>query len=201
MPYSSAYWPPFAISASCEPISTSCAPSSTTIRSAMRTVLKRCDTRIVMRPSGASRRRRDAAARRFGVALEQHVFGLGVERGGRFVEHQQQRPVAHEPARERELLPLAEADLDAARPRRPELRGEPVDQPLDHVRRAGAIDRDDDRGLDRRAAARRQRRRYGAPGTRSGRSPGTRRRAARASSSAGMRARSTPSIRMRPCVG
>src|SRR5437773_2474057 len=53
MPYSSAYWPPLAMSSSCVPTSTACAPSSTTMRSAMRTVEKRCDTRMVMRPSSA----------------------------------------------------------------------------------------------------------------------------------------------------
>ena len=53
----------------------------------MRTVEKRCDTRIVMRPSLRASRR----ARRGGVALEQRVLGLGVERRGRLVEHEQQR--------------------------------------------------------------------------------------------------------------
>src|SRR5260370_19493248 len=51
MPYSSAYCPPFAMRASWVPTSTTREPSSTTIRSAIRTVLNRCDTRIVMRPS------------------------------------------------------------------------------------------------------------------------------------------------------
>ncbi len=50
MPYNSAYWPPLAIKSSCEPTSTRRAPSSTTIRSAMRTVEKRWETRMVMRP-------------------------------------------------------------------------------------------------------------------------------------------------------
>ena len=50
----------------------------------MRTVEKRCDTSIVMRPSCARRAR--AAV---GEALEQRVLGLGVERGGRLVEHEQ----------------------------------------------------------------------------------------------------------------
>ena len=49
IPYNSAYCPCLAISASWVPTSTTRAPSSTTIRSAMRTVLKRCDTRIVIR--------------------------------------------------------------------------------------------------------------------------------------------------------
>ena len=82
----------------------------------MRTVLKRCDTRMVMRPSSPCPR-----ARRGGVALEQRVLGLGVERRGRLVEHQQQRLVAHEAAGQRELLPLAEGDLDAVGPGRAEL--------------------------------------------------------------------------------
>ena len=75
-----------------------------------------------MRPSRWSL----AVARGGRVALEQRVLGLRIERGGRLVEHEQQRAVAHEAARERELLPLAERHLDAARPRRPELRVEPA---------------------------------------------------------------------------
>ena len=59
-----------------------------------------------------------------GVALEQRVLGLRVERGRRLVERHQQRAAAHEPARERELLPLAERHLDAPGPGRPELRVE-----------------------------------------------------------------------------
>ena len=52
----------------------------------MRTVEKRCDTRIVIRPS--AHRRREPRA---GVALEQRVLGLGVERRRRLVEDQHQR--------------------------------------------------------------------------------------------------------------
>src|SRR5207302_6428968 len=48
------------------------------------------------------------AARRGGVALEQRVFSLRVQRSGRLVEDQQQRLIAHEATRQRELLPLAE---------------------------------------------------------------------------------------------
>src|SRR5438094_565151 len=51
MPYSSAYCPFLDISSSWVPISTSRDPSSTTMRSAIRTVEKRCETRIVMRPA------------------------------------------------------------------------------------------------------------------------------------------------------
>ena len=74
-----------AISSSWVPTSTTRAPSSTTIRSAIRTVENRCETRTVIRPSADSLR----AAR--GVPLEQRVLGLGVQRGGRLVQHQQQR--------------------------------------------------------------------------------------------------------------
>ena len=78
----------------------------------MRTVEKRCDTRMVMRAAAIAR-----PARGGGVALEQRVLGLGVERRGRLVEDEQQRLVAHEAARQRELLPLAERHLDAVRAR------------------------------------------------------------------------------------
>ena len=82
-----------------------------------------------------------------GVALEQRVLGLGVERRRRLVEHQQQRSIAHEAAGQRELLPLAERHLDAAGPGRPELRVEPGVQALDDIGGAGAIDGRDDGGL------------------------------------------------------
>ena len=59
----------------------------------MRTVENRCDTRIVIRPFVGA-----GVAGRVGEALEQRVLGLGVERGGRLVEHEQQRVLAHEPA-------------------------------------------------------------------------------------------------------
>jgi hypothetical protein len=45
---------------------------------------------------------------RCGVALEQRVFRLGIQRGSRFVEDQQQRLIAHEATGQREFLPLAE---------------------------------------------------------------------------------------------
>src|SRR5215813_1326013 len=48
--YSSEYRPPRAISSSWLPTSATRAPSRTTMRSAMRTVLNRCDTRIVVLP-------------------------------------------------------------------------------------------------------------------------------------------------------
>ena len=83
-----------------------------------------------------------SARRAAGVSLEQRVLGLGVERGGRLVEHQHQRVVAHEAAGERELLPLPEPHLDAVVPGRPELGVEPVREPIDHVVGTGPVDRD-----------------------------------------------------------
>ena len=127
-----------------------------------------------MRPVGVSRR----GGR--GVALEQRVLGLGVERRGRLVEHQQQRLVAHEAAGQRELLPLAERHVHAARPRRPELRVEPRRQPRHHVVGAGAIDGARAPRARRRGAARRRGRPCAARETRSGRNPETRPPAARA---------------------
>ena len=108
----------------------------------MRTVEKRCETSTVMRPSSAP----SSLARRRGVALEQRVLGLGVERGRRLVEHEEQRMVAHEPACERELLPLTERHLDAVVPRDAELRVEPACEPVDDVARARPVDRGLDRG-------------------------------------------------------
>src|SRR6185437_15649682 len=59
------------------------------------------------------------------VVRKQGVLSLGVERGGWLVEHEQQRPIAHQAARQRELLPLPERQLDPARPRRAELSLQP----------------------------------------------------------------------------
>ena len=55
---------------------------------------------------------RDPAAgvgtpRRCGVALKERVLRLRIECSGRLVEDQQQRLIAHEAARQRQLLPLA----------------------------------------------------------------------------------------------
>jgi hypothetical protein len=60
------------------------------------------------------------------VPLEDLVLGLGVESRGRLFEHRVQRLVTHETAGERELLPLALADVDAAMPGRPELLRRPL---------------------------------------------------------------------------
>ena len=101
----------------------------------MRTVEKRCDTSTVIRPADPPSR--DGA----GVALEQGVLGLGVERRRRLVEHEHERFLAHEPAGEGDLLPLPEADLDAVLPGRSELGVEPRREAGDDVVGAGSIDR------------------------------------------------------------
>ncbi len=136
------------MSFSCEPTSTSLAPSSTTMRSAIRTVEKRCDTRMVMRPSAAPRFTATAvaAARGCSIALEQRVLGLGVEGGRGFIQHQQKRMVSHESAREREFLPLTEGHVDAARPGRSKLRVESRRQPRYDVLRARPINGSADGG-------------------------------------------------------
>ena len=137
MPYSSAYWPrghELLVRADFDEL----APSSTTIRSAMRTVENRCETRIVMRPSPS------LAVRGGGVALEQRVLGFGVERGGRLVEHQHKRLVAHEAARQRQLLPLAERQSTPSGQVGPSCVSRPARQPRDHVVGAGAVDGGDD---------------------------------------------------------
>src|SRR5437868_1207949 len=90
---------------------------------------------------------RTRLARRFaqrtsggGVALEERVLGLGVERRGRLVEDEEEWPIAHEGAGQRELLPLAKAHLDAAGPRWAELRIETAAESGDDVVGAGAAD-------------------------------------------------------------
>ena len=86
---------------------------------------------MVMRPLGsldraaAAYRSKSAcsvSASSAGVLHEQRVLGFGIERRGRLVENQQQRQLAHEPARERQLLPLPERRVDAARPGGAQLR-------------------------------------------------------------------------------
>src|SRR2546428_9023704 len=75
------------------------------------------------------------------MGLEQGVLGLGIERGGRFVRDEEQRSIAHETSGERELLPLAETDIDAAGPCRSELRVETRVESCDDILRACAFDR------------------------------------------------------------
>ena len=149
----------------------------------------------------AGRRRCLPSRARRRVALEQRVLGLGVERRRRLVEHEQQRLVAHEAARQRELLPLAERDLDAAGPRRAELGLEAGGQSRHDVVGPGRPDGGDDGRLvvDARHVA--DARRCGGRGTRTGRSPGTRRRAAAPVVRAACGQSGAPSTRMRPDVG
>ena len=66
------------------------------MRSAMRTVEKRCEIRIAIFPSVSALK-----------LLEDFVFGARVDRCGRFIEHQI-LGIAHEGAGQRDLLPLAE---------------------------------------------------------------------------------------------
>ena len=61
------------------------------------------------------------------------MLGFGVECGRRLVEDEHERFVAHESAGQRQLLPLAEAHVHAARPCGPKLRLETRGQPLNHV--------------------------------------------------------------------
>ena len=112
-----------------------------------------------MRPSAAppGRRCRRPLPGGVGVALEQRVLGLGVERRGRLVEHEQQRVVAHEAAGQRQLLPLAERHLDAVGPGRAELRVEPGgERGRPRRRRRPGRRRAVHRRRRRRAAARRR---------------------------------------------
>ena len=81
------------------------------------------------------------------VALEERVLGFGIERRGRLVEHQQQRAIAHESARQRQLLPLAERQVDAVRPGRAQLGVEPRLQVRDDVVGAGPTDGRDHSGF------------------------------------------------------
>src|SRR5215472_6758339 len=64
-------------------------------------------------------------ARPAGIALEQLMLGLGVERGRRLVQRRDQRLVAHEPAGQGELLPLPVGDVDTLVPGRAELGAQP----------------------------------------------------------------------------
>ena len=73
--------------------------SSTMMRSAIRTVEKRCEISM-----------RGPAAAEVAEALEHLVFGAGVERGGRLVEDEH-LGVAHVGAGDGDLLPLAAGEV------------------------------------------------------------------------------------------
>ena len=149
----------------------------------------------------ARRLRHLRCSRGGGVALEQRVLGLGIERGRRLVEHEEQRMVAHEAARQRELLPLTERDLDAVVPRDAELRVEPAVQAgrRRRVRRRGRPRRRSQDWSSSRSSRRARRSRR--PGARTGRSPGTRRRGVRATPRRACATRSTPSTVTVPDAG
>ena len=143
----------------------------------MRTVEKRCDTRIgdaavAVAHDRAARRRRSARTARARFRRRARPSARRAPAAA---------ALAHEAAGERELLPLAERHLDAAGPGRAELRLEARRQPGDDVVGAGAARPRSTTAARRPGAARRRRRPCGARGTRSGRSPGTRPPAARAS--------------------
>src|SRR5262245_54761457 len=111
------------------------------MKSAMRTVLNRCETRIVMRPSAAGWRAPAmppcaAAASRSNKARP--VSASAAEVGLWSVR--EQRRFAHESSGKSKLLPLPEADLDSVGPGGPELSIEARYELCDDVDRAGAID-------------------------------------------------------------
>src|SRR5215471_8850021 len=81
-----------------------------------------------------------AASCRRRVVLEERVFCFRIERSGRFVEHQQQRTVAHKAASERQFLPLTEADFNTPGPPLAKLRLQAGGQTGDDVIGAGAFD-------------------------------------------------------------
>ena len=103
----------------------------------MRTVLKRCETRMVMRPS-------PVAVRGGGVALEERVLGLGVERGGRFVEHEHSGSSRMKP---RASASFCHWPNDTSTPSGqvgPSCVSRPAARRVDDVVGAGPVDRADD---------------------------------------------------------
>jgi len=98
-------------------------PSSTTMKSAMRT--EEGDPAVESGPAQISGA---AGSHRSRIPFEQGVFGLGIERRGRLIEHEKQREITHKCPCQRELLPLPEAQVDAPRPGWTELGLEPGDQ-------------------------------------------------------------------------
>ena len=97
----------------------------TMMRSACRTVARRCAMTSVVRPARAPR-----------APLHQ-ALALRVERAGRLVE-QQDRPVGEQRARDRKALALAAGQLDAALAERGV---EALRQALDELERAGPLAR------------------------------------------------------------
>ena len=141
-------------------------------------------------------------ARERAEALEDGVLGLGVERGGRLVEDEDVGLLAHEGARERDLLPLAAGELDAVLEPAAELRVEPFGQTRRRAPSApplldGALDARRRPPGARRCRGRRSRASVSWYWLKSWKTTPMRRR--RASSSHARRSR--PSSRMRPSVG
>ena len=80
-------------------------------------------------------------ARQLAEALEDRVLGLGVERRGRLVEHQDVGLLAHERARQRDLLPLPARQLRPVLEPAPERRVEPSRERRHELVGAAALDR------------------------------------------------------------
>ena len=93
---------------------------------------------------------RRPALRELPKALEDGVLGLGVERRRRLVEDEDVRLLAHEGAREGDLLPLAAGELRPVLEPAPERRVEPAGERRHEVARAAALDR----ALDPRSSPR-----------------------------------------------
>ena len=68
------------------------------------------------------------------------MLGFGVESRRRLVQHEHERPLAHESPGERELLPLPEAQVHALGPRGAQLCFETGAELCDDVRGARPID-------------------------------------------------------------
>src|SRR5262245_16814744 len=74
------------------------------------------------------------------------MLGLGIQSRSGLVQDEDQRTLPHESSSQGELLPLAEADVDAAGPGRTQLRLESGIELPDDVGRARALDGGADRG-------------------------------------------------------
>ena len=122
-----AYLPPRATSSSWVPVSTIAPWSSTTI----------CPRHAHGREAVRDDDRR-AALGELAEALEDGVLGLGVERGGRLVEHEDVGLLAHEGARQRDLLPLPAGELGAVLEPAPERRVEAARERRHELGRAPA---------------------------------------------------------------
>src|SRR5438128_7970152 len=75
------------------------------------------------------------------------MFGFSVQRRRRLVEHQHKRSVTHEAPGQRQLLPLAEAQLYTLRPGHAELRMETRGELSHQIFSPGAVNSREDRRL------------------------------------------------------